>query len=311
MADFADYRRRKMLEEPANPDHLRAVEGLSDYLTLMNLLFHSISHVLAEQCGLTTLQYRMLLRLLAADGRAIRTTDLAENLYVGSSTVSAAVPRLVDDGFVCRLEDPNDMRVVSLSLEKPGVECIKRADFCVGSFLRSYWKNLTSEQLEAGLASSADAVKLHRSERFENGDFRYDTAFFDTIMISRTLTAAKLAEYDLKTQEMRILLALRILGEQTTASQVAKYLFLKSSDVTSPLKALESKGLILKERNSENRRAKLLSLTQKGRTEVEKMAPITLDALLETCHSDELAAEIHLDAARSVVAKERGSVIFS
>lgn len=311
MQAISGCKRRKRLEDRSDVEHFAAIEGLSDYLTLMNLLFHSISQVLSERCGLTTLQYRMLLRLLAAGGRPIRTTDLADNLYVGISTVSAAVPRLVEAGFVRRMEDPDDMRVVSLSLEARGLDEIERADFCVGSFLQGYWRNLTSEQLEAGLASSADAARLHGTERFEDGDFRYDTAFFDAIMISRTLTAARLAGFGLKTQELRVLLALRILGANTTASQVATYLFLKSSDVTAPLKALEARGLIEKERNSENRRAKMLSLTRQGWEKVEEMLPITHDALLETCHSDERAVEIHLGAAQSVVAKERGSALFA
>ncbi len=89
------------------------------------------------------------------------------------------------------------MRIVSLTLAQRGYEEIERADYCVGSFLRGYWRNLTSKQLEAGLASFANAVRLHGAERFENGDFRYGTAFFDTIMISRTLTAAKFAKHGL------------------------------------------------------------------------------------------------------------------
>ena len=57
---------RRRLEDRSDPGHLDAFEGESDYLTVMNLLFRSISQVLADQCALTTLQYRMLLRLLGA-----------------------------------------------------------------------------------------------------------------------------------------------------------------------------------------------------------------------------------------------------
>lgn len=306
-----EYTSRRILVDRASPEHDAAIEGLSDYLTVMNLLFHSISHVLSERCGLTTLQYRMLLRLLAAKGDPLRTTDLADNLSIGVSTVSAAIPKLVEEGYVCRIDDPNDMRVVSLSLRQSALSKIERADLCVGEFLQGYWKSLTVEQLEAGLASSVDAVRLHKAERIENGGFRHDTAFFDTIMISRTLTALRLGEAGLKTQEMRVLLALGILGPRTTATQVADYLFLKSSDVTTPLKSLEAKGFLKKERNDENRRAKMLSLTAQGRERLEELLPLTWDALVETCHSDERAIQIHLSAARSVIARERGAAVFS
>lgn len=302
---------RHRLEDRSDPQHFAAIEGESDYLTVMNLLFHSISQVLAERCSLTTLQYRMLLRLLSAPGNTMRTTDLAENLRVCASTVSAAVPHLVDERFVARAEDPSDMRVVSLALTDAGVAEIDKADFHVGEFLQSYWRNLTSEQLEAAFASSTNAVTLHNATRIENGAFRLDTAFFDTVMISRTLTSAKLADFGLNTSMYRILVALRILGLGTTASQVAKYLFLKSSDVTGPLKTLERKGHISKERNAENRRTKSLGLTQAGWDLVEDLVPIVYDALLDTCHSNEEAVRIHLQAAREVVARERGAAVFS
>ena len=302
---------RRRLEDRSDPGHLDAFEGESDYLTVMNLLFRSISQVLAEHCALTTLQYRMLLRLLGAEGGTLRTTDLADNLRVCASTVSAAMPRLVEGRLVARVEDPDDMRVVSLALTPAGVEEIGRADRHVGAFLRSYWRNLTPEQLRVALDSSANAAALHHASRIENGSHRLDTAFFDAVMISRTLTAAKLAGYGLKTPQFRVLAALRILGPGATASLVASARFRGSSDVTAPLKALEERGLVLKQRNADNRRTKALALTAEGRELVEGLAPLVYDALLETCHSDEAAVQLHLQAARQVVARERGAAVFA
>lgn len=296
IATELDQERRK-LEDVNHPQHVAAVEGLSDYLTIMNLLYKSISRILEGDCSLTTLQYRMLLRLLSAPRQTIRSTDLAANLRVGVSTVSAAVPHLVDEGLVTRAEDPDDMRVVSLALTRKGSSAIERADYHVGQFLQNYWKNLTPEQLEAAFASSTDAVTIHDAQRIENGKFRLDTAFFDTIMISRTLTAQRLRE-------------LYLLGPNVTASRVADYLFLKSSDITAPMKTLESQGLISKERSTENRRTKLLQLTQKGRDRTEGLLLPTHDALLETCHNDEEAVRIHLSAAQGVVTRERSMRLF-
>ena len=129
-------------------------------------------------------------------------------------------------------------------------------------------------------------------------------------MISRTLTAQRLRELGLKTSELRVLLALYLLGPNVTASRVADYLFLKSSDITAPMKTLESQGLISKERSTENRRTKLLQLTQKGRDRTEGLLLPTHDALLETCHSDEEAVRIHLSAAQGVVTRERSMRLF-
>ena len=106
------------------------------------------------------------------------------------------------------------------------------------------------------------------------------------------------------------MLALYLLGPNVTASRIADYLFLKSSDITAPMKALESQGLISKERSVENRRTKLLQLTQKGRDRTEGLLLPTHDALLETCHSDEEAVRIHLSAAQGVVTRERSMRLF-
>ena len=68
---------------------------------------------------------------------------------------------------------------------------------------------------------------------------------------------------------------------------------------------------ISKERNAENRRTKSLGLTQAGWDLVEELAPVVYDALVDTCHSNEEAVRIHLQAAREVVARERGAAVFS
>ncbi len=305
-----DHQRAK-LEDPSHRNHRDAVAGLADYLSIMNLLFKSISRVLADRCGITTLQYRMLLRLLSAPGQALRATDFASCLHVGISTISAAISRLVEEGYVSRAEDPDDMRVVSLALTNKGAAEIGKADRCVRDFLEGYWSNLTPEQLEVAFKSSTNAVTLHDVQRIENGRFRLDTAFFDAVMISRTLTEQRLGEIGLKTNEFRIMLALYLFESCATASQVADSLFLKSSDVTAPLKALESMGLVCKQRKSENRRMKELSLTQAGIEKTRATCPYAYDALLETCHSNEEAVLVHLSAAQTVVALERGAALFA
>ena len=53
-ASKVDPNRRK-LEDKAYPGYMAAVEGLSDYLSIMNLLFKSMNNVLAEKCSLTAM----------------------------------------------------------------------------------------------------------------------------------------------------------------------------------------------------------------------------------------------------------------
>lgn len=311
MSDKMEISQRCKLENYLHAEHMAAVEGLSDYITIMNLLFKSIGRVLAANCALTTLQYRMLLRLLSTPKRALRATDFSSCLHVGMSTVSAAIPKLVEHNYVRRCEDPNDMRVISLELTSKGAHAIEKADYAVGEFLEGYWSNLTPEQLRCALESSSNAATIHGVKRIENGRFRLDTAFFDAVMISRTLTEQRLAERGLKTTEFRILLTLYLHEQGMTVSQVSDYLFLNSSDVTAPIKSLMSVGFLSKERRNENRRTKELRLTKEGLEKTRATCPYAYDALLETCHSNEEAVQIHLNAASNVVAQERGIALFA
>ena len=52
-----DQERRK-LEDVYHPQHAAAVEGLSDYLTIMNLLYKSISRILEGDCSCACCQPR-------------------------------------------------------------------------------------------------------------------------------------------------------------------------------------------------------------------------------------------------------------
>ncbi|WP_165054183.1 MULTISPECIES: MarR family winged helix-turn-helix transcriptional regulator [unclassified Adlercreutzia] len=300
--------RRASLANAASPQHRETVEDTADYLTLMHLLSRSIDQVLVESCALTTLQYRILLRLLGAGERRLRVSDLSDNLSVGLSTVSAAVAKLADERLVRRVEAPSDMRVFELELTAGGLHAIERADARVGEFLEAYWRCLTREQLEAAIVSSLSAVCIHGVQRIENGHHRLDTAFFDTVMISRTLTARKLATCGLRTAEFRILVDLYLADAPATCSQVARRLFLNSSDVTSPIKHLEASGFLTKLRSADNRRAKHLALTPAGRQKATDLLPLVFDALLETCHSNEEAVGVHLRAARQVVEAERATM---
>ncbi|MDO4290030.1 MAG: MarR family transcriptional regulator [Eggerthellaceae bacterium] len=300
--------RRAHLADPSAPDHREAVENIANYLSLVHLLSRSIDKMLAEGCALSTLQYRILLRLLSAGERHVCASDLAANLHVGLSTVSAAMQKLVEAGKVDRAGASDDMRVFELELTSRGRAAIREADEQVGKFLEAYWHRLTREQLETAIASSLSAAALHDAERVENGRLRLDTAFFDAVMTSRTLTACKLATLGFKTVEFRILVDLYLRDEEVACSQVARHLFLSSGDVTSPIKRLESTELLTKRCDASNRRMKKVALTQAGRTSTVELLPQVFDALLETCHSDEAAIRIHLEAARHVIAQERASV---
>ncbi len=290
------------------PGNAHAFDFMSDYLTMMDVLAKSIAHSLSAECGVTPLQYRIMLRL--SEGDAVRTGALSQCLDVGLSTVSTAVAKLADAGAVARHEDARDMRAVDLTLSRRGRTLMHQADAAVVSVMASYWRSLTREQLAAALASSVAAVERHSSPRMEGGKQRLDTALVDTVMISRSLTTRALQAHGLAPNDFRALLALRVLGGHSTASAIAEFLFLNASDITSCLRNLEATGLITRQRSTENRRVRTIQLTDAGTKRLVELMPVVFDALHETCHSDDELIRVHISAARDLVARKRHQSAF-
>lgn len=285
------------------PENFYTFEFMADYLTMMALLDRSITKTLGESCGITLLQYRILLRL-QEDG-AQQVTSLAQRLSTGLSTASSAASGLAERGLVLRRESPDDMRTVKLRLADKGRSVLERADDEVASMLAKHWQHLTREQLKAALTSSVAAVERHSSPRMENGRVRFDTALVDTVCISRALTAKTLQTHGLTINDFRTALAVRIQQDETTATETARFLFLNSCDITPCLKHLEAAGLITRERSETNRRVRRISLTEKGKRRVAELMPVVFDALHETCHSDDELIALHISAARDLVARRR------
>lgn len=276
---------------------------MSDYLTMMDVLAKAIARTLLDACALTPLQYRILLRLL--DGGSLLTKELATDLKVGMSTVSTAVSKLAGKSLIARADSVKDMRVIELSLTGKGRKAVEVADEAIYHLMAEYWSFLTPEQFEAAMVSATSAVMMHSHPRLENGRQRMDTALVDTVMISRSLTSHALERHGLTTGDYRIMLALKVLGIECHGADIAKFLFLNSSDITTSLKNLETAGYITRNRCEENRRARILELTPAGSDKVVSLLPVVFDSLHETCHSDDELIRIHISAARDMVVRKR------
>lgn len=292
-------------EEPGN---FYTFEFMADYLTMMAMLERAIARTLAESCAVTPLQYRALLRLQAEEPQQV--SALARQLSTGLSTMSSAASGLAKTGLISRSESPDDMRTVELRLTDKGRAACAAADDEVVSMMSEHWQSLSREQLKAALTSSVAAVERHSAPRFENGRIRLDTALVDTVFISRSLTAKALQARGLTINDFRVALALRLHEGRSTATETARFLFLNTCDITPCLKHLEAAGLITRERSEENRRIRLISLTEHGTKLVAELMPVVFDALHDTCHSDDELIAVHISAARSLVARRRKRIAY-
>lgn len=294
---------RTHVVECTKPENSFAFDFMCDYLTMMDVLAKSITHELSQACGITPLQYRIMLRLL--DEENATAHDLANDLGVGTSTVSTAISKLASRGIISRSEDITDMRTVFLHLSKTGNRMLECADEAVFANMQNYWGSLTREQFDAASESSIWAAQHHSRLRFEDGHLRLDTALVDTVMVSRMLTSKALRDYGLTINDFRVMVALRVIGTSNTTANVAQFLFLNSSDITSSMKNLDARGLVSRNRSEANRRVRSVTLTEKGTDTLVALMPIVFDALHETCHSDDSLIQTHISAAHDLVARRR------
>lgn len=189
---------RKHVEACYLDENAFAFDFMCDYLTMMDTLSKSISYELEHACSITTLQYRILLRIV--EQRAVLAKQLAVELDAGISTISAAVAKLACKGFVKRQDSACDMRAVELSLTAKGRRVADIADKAIRSAMGQYWSTLAQKQYEAATTSVASAVSRHSTPRIENGRPQLDSALADTVMISRALTSRALQADGLATE---------------------------------------------------------------------------------------------------------------
>lgn len=89
--------------------------------------FLRFSEELTHSCGITPLQYQLLLQIQGFPGRAWATVaELAERLQAKHHGVVALVSRCETLGLVQRRASPSDLRVVEIHLTSEGGRCIER-----------------------------------------------------------------------------------------------------------------------------------------------------------------------------------------
>lgn len=116
-----------------------------------------------KELGLTGPQFH-LMQLIARAGPC-NITHLAEQMEVKPSAITFMVDRLVHSGFVSRLNDEHDRRVVLISMTEKGREVLNEAQRRANRVIVRYFSRLEPNELEflvavldklANIASTTD-----------------------------------------------------------------------------------------------------------------------------------------------------------
>jgi DNA-binding MarR family transcriptional regulator len=97
------------------------------FLEVSHLLERAIEQQLRQDAGLSHAQYEILSRLEAADGGALRMSELADVIVVSRSGLTYQITQLEQAGLVRREKCPSDERGILAILTPGGRDALTRA----------------------------------------------------------------------------------------------------------------------------------------------------------------------------------------
>lgn len=108
------------------------------------------------QIGPSKSQYQILF-ILSHHG-TMPTTDICEHLNISKPNMTVLVDRLISEGFVIRINDEKDRRVINLCITKKGRQFIKKQVNIVKSVMKKNLSQLGDDDITL-LDKSLDAIK--------------------------------------------------------------------------------------------------------------------------------------------------------
>ncbi|GAA0355566.1 MarR family winged helix-turn-helix transcriptional regulator [Bacillus horti] len=119
-----------------------------------------ISSELGEEL---TLEQNYALRYLSGKEQCT-VSELAVELHVKPSAVTAQMNRLVARGYVNRLRDEKDRRVVYLSLSEKGLAIFKESEEKMNEMIKPYLEQISEDELKQFILTYEKLEEIIRKE---------------------------------------------------------------------------------------------------------------------------------------------------
>jgi DNA-binding MarR family transcriptional regulator len=128
-------------------DELAAWHGM---LRTHALVIRELDNRLARKHGLAVSEFDVLITLANAPGKALRMTELADQVMLSASGLTRLVGRLERDGLVRRRQDAGDARSYLASLTPAGAAKLRAARATHNAVIRElYLDRLSGDQRRA------------------------------------------------------------------------------------------------------------------------------------------------------------------
>lgn len=141
---------------------------MDQYLSVSFLVLkRAVSLIKAQLDQDVTAEQFFMLRYIERAGRCT-ATHLSEAFEVNKSAITAMTNRLVEKGFLMRLGDPKDRRVVYLALSPEGMEWLKLAEEKIFQLVDSVLSHFAPQEIRQFIQTYEKlAVLLGRLEHQE------------------------------------------------------------------------------------------------------------------------------------------------
>lgn len=282
-----------------------ANEGHDNWITVTVLLARMAGEIAAEIGGVSLTQYRALTRL-QANGGELTSKELGQNLGLSPSTVTGAVSSLQSKGAVTRRDDGDDLRVVHVILLDGGRALLAKVDPAIAELAHDFWSVYTHEELSMTRRDSESTVLKRRLGHMVDGRMSIENAYVDSALVTLGALNRHMKRENISLNEYRVLHLLSRSPQGMRPRDIARELFLRSSEVTVAAGKLAGHGRIERVRVPGDRRAAALRILDAGYAKLEHMTPGIVETLRrDITDLDDNAFEVYDNIASKILDRYR------
>lgn len=256
-----------------------ANEGHDNWITVTILLARQAGDLVTEYAGISLTQYRLLLRLLAADGGAHTAKALSGALGLSPSSVTSALNDLEALGAIERSEDASDRRVVHVSITPAGSSLIAKVDPALCRLAHEFWSVYSENELAMTKRDSASTVLERRLDYMKIDGISVEHAYIDSSLVTLGSLNVHMRRANISLNEYRILHLLSRNARGMRAKELSRQLLLRSNEVCVAASKLVDHGRLERFKLPHDRRATCFRITELGISKLEKMTPAIIDSL--------------------------------
>lgn len=285
-----------------------ANEGHDNWITVTILLARQAGDLVTEYAGISLTQYRLLLRLLAAEGGARTAKALSEALGLSPSSVTSALNDLEALGAIERSEDASDRRVVHVSITPAGSALIANVDPVLCQLAHEFWSVYNENELAMTKRDSASTVLERRLDYMKIDGISVEHAYIDSSLVTLSSLTTHMRRANISLNEYRILHLLSRSSQGMRVKELSRQLLLRSNEVCVATSKLVIHGRLERLKLPHDRRATCFKITELGVSKLEKMTPAIIDSLQnDITELSENAFDVYDSIANKILSSYRSS----